>query len=97
MSLDPSARTLRARIGAYAQHAQHDIAATTEAGRRAADRRFCDQVDPDRTLPAAERERRAQAARRSYMLGLSFRSAQARKAGRRKAEERRELLTDSTG
>jgi hypothetical protein len=97
MSLDPSARTLRARIGAYAQHAKHDIGATTEAGRRAADRRFYDQVDRDRALPEAERERRAHAARQAYMLGLAFRSAQARKAGKRQPGGASDAVTGSTG
>jgi hypothetical protein len=43
--------------------------------------RFVDQVDPDRVLPEAERQRRAEAARRAHMAQLAFRSAKAR-AGR---------------
>jgi hypothetical protein len=80
MPLDPAARVLRARIGAYAMHAKHSLEATTAAGRAAANRRFYDQVDPDRSLPEAERDRRAQAARRAHMTALAFRSAQARKS-----------------
>jgi hypothetical protein len=77
--LDPAARVLRARLAAYAMHSRHPIEATTAAGRAAADRRFYDQVDPGRTLPEPERERRAAAARRAHMLALSYRSAKARR------------------
>jgi hypothetical protein len=41
-------------------------------------RRFEDQVDPKRNLPADERERRAIAARRAYFARLAFNSAKAR-------------------
>jgi hypothetical protein len=40
--------------------------------------RFEDQVDPERTLPVAERERRAIAARRAHFARLAYASAKAR-------------------
>lgn len=42
-------------------------------------RRFENLVDPDRVLPEAEREARADRARRAHMLGLAAKSAAARK------------------
>jgi hypothetical protein len=76
--LDPAARTLRARIGAFAMHSKHPIKATTRAGLDAANRRFEDEVDPGRTLPEAERKRRVTAARQAHMAKLAFLSRQAR-------------------
>jgi hypothetical protein len=45
--------------------------------------RFYDEVDPERVLPEAERELRAQSARKAYFSRLAMKSAKAR---RRKAE-----------
>jgi hypothetical protein len=90
MPLDPAARVLRAKLAAYAMHAAHPIEATTRAGLTAAEARWINQVDPDRVLPEAERNRRARAARKSYFLSLAFRSAQVRKAGK----ENNEAATD---
>jgi hypothetical protein len=47
------------------------------------DRRFLDEVDPDRVLPEAERRRRAESARKVYYQRLALASAKAR--ARRKA------------
>jgi hypothetical protein len=44
------------------------------------DERFERQVDPDGTLPPAERQRRADAARRAYFTGLAYKSSKARAA-----------------
>lgn len=55
--------------------------ARTAPGRKAFDQRFYDQVDPDRTLPEAERERRAASARKAYFVRLALKSAQARRRG----------------
>lgn len=81
-SLTRTERRLRGRIGAYALHAGHDPRATTAAARLAFSRRFVDLVDPDRTLPEAERTRRAEAARKAYFTRLAYRSVQARRAAR---------------
>ena len=74
----PSAtfRTLRARLGALAQQAQYDTKETTRAARAAFNARFDNEVDPDRTLPEAERVRRADAARRAYFTRLRLSALQ---------------------
>lgn len=76
-----SERSLRARIGAYALHAKYDSKEITKPARAAFIHRFELQVDPELTLPLAERERRAQAALKSHMNLLALRSAQARSRG----------------
>lgn len=72
------ART-RARLGAFAQQARYDTRQTTLAARQAFARRFEQQVDPDGVLPAPERARRAEAAKRAYFQRMALRSAQARR------------------
>lgn len=85
MALSESARSLRARLGAYSLHATHDTRETTQAGRAAFMQRFVAEVDPQRTLSDPERARRALAARRAYMTRLALRSAisRSRRNGRR--------------
>jgi hypothetical protein len=78
-----SEKSLRHQYAAHVMHSKHG-AETTKAARRANDARFERQVDPEGTLPPAERARRAAHARKAYMLGLAYRSAKvrtARKAG----------------
>ncbi|MCB1266445.1 MAG: hypothetical protein KDB56_18055 [Mycobacterium sp.] len=57
-----------------------DRAARTEKARKAALDRFERQVDPDGTLPPAERAKRAENARKAYFSRLALKSAQARRA-----------------
>lgn len=77
--LTPSERTLRARLAAHSLHAQQDSRALTAPARKAAHDRFLIQVDPDGTLPEAERIRRASHARKAYFTALALKSAQARR------------------
>ena len=77
MALSPTELSLRARLGAHAQHAAGKT--NTGPARRAFDQRFYDQVDPDRQLPPAERERRAAHARKAYFTQLSLKAATARR------------------
>ena len=44
------------------------------------ERRFLDEVDPDRLLPEPERQRRAEWARRAFYQRLALASAKARRA-----------------
>lgn len=81
--LTPAERSLRARIGAYALHAQHDPRQTTAAARAAFLQRFVREVDPHLRLTAPERLRRAEAARKAYFTRLAYRSA--RRRNRRRA------------
>lgn len=81
--LTPEQRSMRARMAAHAMHAQHDTRQVSANGRATFLRRFEDEVDPDRQLPDAERQRRAEQARKAYMQRLAYRSSRARqrKAG----------------
>ncbi len=56
-----------------------DTTAATAPARRAFDERFERQVDPDGSLPPAERARRAGHARKAYFGRLALKSAQARR------------------
>lgn len=78
-SLTPSERSLRARLAAHTLHATHDSRELTKSAREAFLKRFEDQVDPDRTLPEAERLRRAEQARKAYFTSLALKSARARR------------------
>jgi len=69
----------RGRIGAYRLHATHDPKETTAAGRAAFLARFEREVDPDGALPVAERQRRAEMARRAHFARLARLSANARR------------------
>lgn len=79
MILTPNERTLRARLAAHALHAAVDSKQHTEPARRAFMARFEDVADPDRTLPPAERARRAEHAKKAYFTRLALKSAQARR------------------
>jgi hypothetical protein len=74
-----SARSQIARIGGLARAAQYDGREVTKAARLAFADRWIREVDPEGTLPRAERERRARAAMRAHMHRLALRSAQARR------------------
>jgi hypothetical protein len=78
-SLTPELRSQRARIAAHTRASLYDGREVTQAARDTFNRRFEDQVDPDRTLPEAERLRRAASARRAHMARLSYLSAKARR------------------
>jgi hypothetical protein len=69
-SLTPQQRTLRARLGAHALHAQRDGAETTAAARAAFLSRFEREVDPDGLLAPEERARRAAHARKAHFTRM---------------------------
>lgn len=80
MAATQSERALSASVAAHSRWAGcQDRAAATEPARRAALERFEQQVDPDATLPPAERARRAEHARKAYMAGLALKSARSRR------------------
>lgn len=78
-SLSPAERSLRARKAAHARWSKHNSREHAAKMRAGFDRRFLDEVDPDRTLPEDERYRRAEHARKAYFADLSYRSARARR------------------
>jgi len=75
-TLTPEQRSLRARIGAFALHAQGGT--STRAGTAAFLSRFEREVDPDGTLAPEERARRATLARKAYFARLALASSRAR-------------------
>ena len=68
--LTPAERNLRARAAAYRLHSLYDSRQLTANARAAFEQRFARQVDPDRVLPEAERQRRAECARKAYYSAL---------------------------
>ncbi len=67
-------RSTRARIAAHTRWAhEQDRTAATARARAAFQDRFEREVDPDRTLTAAERERRARSARSAHYTRLAAR------------------------
>ena len=76
--LDPERAALLGRIGAYRLHATHDSKATTAKARATFLERFERDVDPDGVLPADERRRRAEYARKAHFARLALASARAR-------------------
>lgn len=74
--MTPAERSLRARAGAHALHAQGGT--STKAGTTAFLARFERQVDPGGTLAPEERARRADHALKSHMAALSLKASRAR-------------------
>lgn len=80
MPLTPAEKSLRAQIGAHESWARTtDRSARTANARRAQLEKFEQQVDPDGTLPPAERATRAEHARKAYFARLALKSAQVRR------------------
>jgi hypothetical protein len=67
----------RGRIGAFRLHATHDPKETTRAARKAFGERFYRDIPDD--LPEAERDRRAEMARRAHFTQLARQSALSRR------------------
>lgn len=83
-----SERSLRSQVGAHTKWAAcEDRAAATEPARRALLDRFDREVDPEGTLPAAERARRADHARSAYFAGLALKSRRSRRQSDEKLVE----------
>jgi hypothetical protein len=83
---------LRGRIGALRLHATHDPVETTAKSRAVIaanlNLRLLDEIDPDRTLPEAERMRRLEYARAAHFAQLAFRSHQIRAKKQQRASQR---------
>src|SRR3954467_7644157 len=79
----------RGRIGAFVTHSRHDPRETTAKARAAFLARFEREVDPEGSLPEAERRRRAEHARKAHFARLALKSARtrARNHNRKKAAE----------
>lgn len=85
--------SINASIASRTRWSKEDGVEGTAKARRAFLDQFEDQVDPDRTLSAAERARRAESAKRAYFTRLSKKAAEARQAKRiaKAAEQQDEL------
>lgn len=82
MSLTPEQRSQRARIASLTRWSKEDPAATAARGQAGLLARFEREVDPEGSLPEAERRRRAECARQAHMARLSLASSKARAARR---------------
>ena len=81
-ALTPTGRSLRGAIGAHESWARTpDRPARTAPARAAFLDRFEREVDPDGTLPPADRAIRAEHARKAYFLRLALKSAESRRGG----------------
>ena len=77
---DPAKRRAAAKVASNTRWAHEpDRRAATQAARDGLQRRFEDEVDPDRVLDPAERARRAESAKRAHFTRLAQKSAEARK------------------
>jgi len=86
--VDASERFMVASIAANTRWANEtDRTAATSPARAAFNRRFEDEVDPDRHLNPAERARRADSARKAYFMRLALKSARSRRRSRGPAAE----------
>ena len=83
MPLTPAERSLRASIAAHTRWANTSRAERqrlADNGQAGLLRRFAAEVDPDGTLPAAEREKRARGLLTAHMQRLALKSSQAHRA-----------------
>ena len=80
---DPQHRVLVARTAALTRwaHEADPVAATAKA-REAFEKRFLDEVDPERRLPEDERNRRAARARKAHFTRLALARHRKRLAAR---------------
>jgi hypothetical protein len=78
MSFTRETAALAGKIGAYAQKALHDPRELTANARATFLTRFEREVDPAGTLPPAERQRRAEYARKAHFARLALKSARIR-------------------
>lgn len=81
MPLTPEQRSQRARLAALTRWSKEDPSANASRGQAGLMARFERQVDPNNELAPAERQRRAEAARKAHMLSLAFKSSKARSKG----------------
>ncbi len=85
--MTPQQRSLRGRMGAYAQLAKYDPRVTTAKARQVFRESFAIAIrEAHPELPEDEVQRRGDAARRAWYAGISVKSAKERaKRARRKA------------
>jgi hypothetical protein len=82
----PKAKSLPHQIAANARWSKEDPTRQGQLLRAGLDKRFLDEVDRDRKLPEAERQRRAENARRAFYQRMTLASVKARRARRKNSE-----------
>jgi hypothetical protein len=85
IELDSDEMARRGRLGALKLHATHDPKETTKAARAAFRSKFEREVDPHGVLPEAERQRRAEYARREFYTRMAHKSAEVRRQKKRQS------------
>ena len=85
MAVDRAQQARWGRVGGYTTAARHDTRQLTAPARRAFEERFYRGIPED--LPPAERDRRADAARKAYFADLTARSVRARRATKPQGRE----------
>jgi hypothetical protein len=78
----PKSKSLPQQIAANSRWSKEDPTRQGEIMRAGLERRFLDEVDPNRELPELERLRRAAKARQVFYQRLALASANARRARR---------------
>jgi hypothetical protein len=73
------AKSLPHQIAANTRWSKEDPTRQGEILRAGLDAKFLREVDPDQQLPEAERQRRAECARRAFYQRLALKSAEARR------------------
>ena len=95
---DPAERFMTATIAANTRWAHEpDRTAATSPARAAFNKRFEDEVDPDRTMTPTERGRRAESARKAYFMRLALKSARSRRKVRETTDAAAEAELDVLG
>jgi hypothetical protein len=79
-------KSLPHQIAANTRWAKEDPAKQGQILRAGLEKRFLDEVDPERKLPEAERQRRADNARKAFYQRLALASVKARQARRKNSE-----------
>ena len=77
MALTHEQAVAAGRLGAHRLHASGKT--NTAPARRAFDKRFEDEVDPDRVLAPDVRAKRAEHARKAHFIEMAAKSAKARR------------------
>lgn len=78
MAMTPEQRVMRARLAAHTRWSREDPAEQARKMRAGVMAKFLAEVDPDGSLPPAERERRALHAQAAHMGRLALRSSRSR-------------------
>lgn len=78
LTLTPEERRLRAQIAANTRWSREDPIPNATRGQAGLIAKLEREVDPDGSLPPAERARRVENARRAHFQRLAFQSARAR-------------------